>query len=74
MAFITVHDHAALPAGKRASGVLRGVAAALMALAERQSRGAEIARLRALSPEELAARGLTQDRIVAHVFADRFCF
>lgn len=39
---------------------------------ELRARTAQIDALAALSDAELAARGLTRDRIVAHVFRDRF--
>ena len=74
MAFISIHDKAALPLGKQIAGLARGFAQALIAMAERQSRAEEIARLRKLSAADLAARGLTPERIVGHVFADRFYF
>lgn len=39
---------------------------------ELRSRSAEIAALNRLSDADLAAMGLARDRIVAHVFRDRF--
>ncbi len=47
---------------------------AMMKVAEANSRSKEIEFLRALSDEDLAKRGLTRDRIVQHVFADRMVF
>ncbi len=38
---------------------------------ELRARSGEIARLAALTDTELAARGLSRDRIVQHVFRDR---
>ncbi|KEP71595.1 hypothetical protein FGG78_06875 [Thioclava sp. BHET1] len=39
---------------------------------ERQSRQSEIERLHAKSDAELAQMGITRDRIIHHVFRDRF--
>lgn len=41
---------------------------------ERHSRVAKVERLNALSDAELAALGLHRDRIVYHVFSDRFWY
>jgi uncharacterized protein YjiS (DUF1127 family) len=41
---------------------------------EQHSRRAEIDALEAKSDEELAKLGITRDRIVHHVFADRLCY
>lgn len=43
---------------------------ALETYARKRSRLGEIERLQALTDTELAARGLTRDRIVLHVFRD----
>lgn len=44
---------------------------ALVAVAEASSRTEEIEFLQSQTDEELAARGLTRDEIVRHVFADK---
>ncbi|MCB1348498.1 MAG: DUF1127 domain-containing protein [Maritimibacter sp.] len=59
-----------LPAERRPS-ILSRIGDFFVAYAESQGRYHEIARLQALSDEELAARGLTRDGIVRHVFADK---
>jgi hypothetical protein len=43
----------------------------LMKIAEANSRFEQVQRLQSLSDEDLAARGLTRDGIVRHVFRDR---
>lgn len=74
MAYTSSYEMAAQPLGKQIARLFHGLALGLAAMAERQSRSGEIAQLSALSASELAARGLTRDRIAGHVFADRFCF
>lgn len=49
---------------------LRAVGLALTVNASAEARLREVTRLQGLSDEELAARGLTRDRIVQHVFRD----
>lgn len=58
----------------RVSGLLAGIKAGFEAYAERRGRFDEIARLQAMSDEELAARGIQRDMIVHHVFRDKFHF
>lgn len=41
---------------------------------ETQSRASEVALLQSKDDAELARMGIARDRIVAHVFRDRFCF
>ncbi len=55
----------------RLGGVSSWFGRTLNAYATAQSRSAEINRLMARSDSELAAMGLTRERIVAHVFRDR---
>ena len=43
----------------------------LLKVAEANSRFEQVQRLQSLSDEDLAARGLTRDGIVRHVFRDR---
>jgi hypothetical protein len=57
---------------KVAHRMAAAVSAGLATFMEQQSRSAEIARLRALDDAELAALGVPRDRIVYHVFRDRF--
>lgn len=57
-------------AGKRPS-ILARIGAFFIAYAEKHARTDRIAELRALSDEDLAARGLTRDSIVHHVFSDK---
>ncbi|MCB1358656.1 MAG: DUF1127 domain-containing protein [Maritimibacter sp.] len=40
-------------------------------ITEAHSRSDQVMKLQALSDDELAARGLTRDEIVRHVFADK---
>ena len=54
------------------AGVIAALAARLDTYMQRQSRAGEIAALQALSDAELAAQGLSRDRIAYHVFRDRF--
>jgi len=61
------------------SGVRSGIAnffqafgAAMTSYMERRSRADQIARLNALSDEQLAKMGITRDGIPAHVFRDMF--
>lgn len=44
---------------------------AVMTMAEQSPRMREIDRLQAMSDADLAALGLTRDRIIQHVFRDR---
>ena len=57
------------------AGKLQRIGSAILAAfdmyAEAVSRKNEISFLNSLTDEELAARGLTRDRIVHHVFRDR---
>jgi len=70
MAFLTAsHPHAAA----RASWIARSIAAIgafFVSYAEMRSRHDRIADLLRLSDEELAARGLTREGVVLHVFSD----
>lgn len=72
MAIIHTHQHAGT------SGLLDHLAApfrtifnALVTMAEQSPRMREIERLQAMSDADLAARGLTRDRIIQHVFRDK---
>jgi uncharacterized protein YjiS (DUF1127 family) len=51
--------------------VARHIAQALDTFAQVRSRRGEIMRLLDLSDDQLAARGLTRDQIVQHVYRDR---
>jgi len=57
---------------KAAQRMLAPLSAGFVRFMEQQSRSAEIARLRALDDADLAAQGISRDRIVYHVFRDRF--
>ena len=50
----------------------RAVFDVLVHIAEASPRMREIQRLQAMSDEDLAARGLTREGIVQHVFRDKF--
>lgn len=50
--------------------VLKGLERFFVSAMENNSRMREIERLRAMSDEDLASRGLTRDRIAMHVFRD----
>ena len=65
------HPTPSLDLRGKARAVLARIARALDTYAEARARSAEIHRLLALPDAELAARGLSRDRIVAHVFRDR---
>ena len=54
--------------------LMQAIGARFARFMEIQARSAEIERLQAKSDHDLARMGLTRDRIVAHVFRDRFCF
>mgnify|MGYP001312394542 CR=1 FL=1 len=54
--------------------LIQAIGARVGRFMEIQARSAEIERLQAKSDHELARMGLTRERIVAHVFRDRFCF
>ena len=56
--------------GQRPS-VLARIGAVFFAYADKPARTDQIAALMALSDEDLAARGLTRDSIVHHVFSDK---
>ncbi|WP_126975966.1 DUF1127 domain-containing protein [Frigidibacter oleivorans] len=74
MAYTAGHNNqpAGLSLGARLSALGAAIGAGFVRYAEYRSRSAEIRALEALSDEELAARGLTRDRIVHHVFRDAF--
>ncbi|MCB1330680.1 MAG: DUF1127 domain-containing protein [Maritimibacter sp.] len=55
----------------RQPSILARIGAIFVDYAEAQGRSDRIMKLQALSDEELAARGLTRDGIVRHVFADK---
>lgn len=74
MSTTTVFTTAPAPAPRVFALVTRAMAAlgrALIVLTEAQSRSSEIERLSALSDGQLAAMGLSRERIVHHVFRDR---
>lgn len=71
MAFITIRT-GSTGIAERIDGFFAGIGQGCNAYLESRSRRAEIARLDALSDPELAELGLTRDRIVEHVFRDRF--
>lgn len=56
----------------RIDAFFAGLGQGVNAYLERQSRIAEIERLAALGDDELAALGIERDRIVQHVFRDKF--
>ena len=56
--------------GQRPS-ILARIGTFFIAYAEKHARTDQIAELKALSDEDLAARGLTRDSIVHHVFSDK---
>ena len=72
MAFITTHAGHDFGIVKTLRAVAHAVAEGFALYAERNSRSAQIDRLNRLSDAELAEMGLTRDRIVFHVFRDRF--
>ena len=53
------------------SALVQGLTGWLVRVGERHSRHDQIEALQRLSDTELAARGLTREGIVAHVFRDR---
>lgn len=55
----------------RFSRLFASIGEGFVAYADRRSRRAQIEALNALSDSELAARGISRDQIVAHVFRDR---
>lgn len=65
----TFHPSGALRA--RFSRLFASVGEGFVAYADRRSRRAQIEELNALSDSDLAARGISRDQIVAHVFRDR---
>ena len=65
-------DRAAQPG--RWHRVLKALGRAFSLNASLEARQAEIRHLQAMSDAELAARGLTRDRIVHHVFRDLYDF
>ena len=72
MAFITTHAGHDFGFVNSLRAVVHAVAEGFVLYAERNSRSAQIDRLNRLSDAELAEMGLTRDRIVFHVFRDRF--
>ena len=56
------------------AAVLSWLGAALRTYMEKRSRLEEVLRFDAMSDDALAARGLTRDGIVAHVFRDKFVY
>ena len=65
----TFHPSGALHA--RFSRLFASIGEGLVAYADRRSRRALIEELNELSDSDLAARGISRDQIVAHVFRDR---
>jgi hypothetical protein len=58
----------------RTRAFLAGLSAGFEAYVERHARLDEIQRLQALTDAELARLGIQRDRIVHHVFRDKFHF
>ena len=52
--------------------LIYGLGRGLVAIGENNARVREMERLQALSDDQLAARGLTRETIVRHVFRDVF--
>lgn len=69
------HITAPSPLSAQFAAVFKSVSQAfsawLMRVAERNSRGHEVARLEAMSDAELAKRGIKRGDIALHVFSDR---
>ena len=72
MAFITTHAGHDFGIIKMLRNFGRSVAEGLAIYAERNSRTAQVEWLHQRSDAELAKMGLTRDRIVFHVYRDRF--
>ena len=71
MALISEFDHPARPGLLgRLAAPFRAAFGALVTVAEASPRLREIERLQAMSDADLAARGLTRDRVIQHVFRD----
>ncbi|GAA0288636.1 P-loop NTPase family protein [Rhodovulum strictum] len=56
----------------RTGSILSTVLDALVRVMEHHPRTRQIERLNALSDEDLAARGLTRQDVVRHIFRDRY--
>ncbi|MBW6507469.1 MAG: hypothetical protein K0B00_12050 [Rhodobacteraceae bacterium] len=74
MAYTAAHAPHSFHFVKGLRAFFTGLGVALVAYGERNSRIAEVERLRALSDAELAGLGIARDRIVHHVFSDRFWY
>ncbi|PKP69964.1 MAG: hypothetical protein CVT82_09080 [Alphaproteobacteria bacterium HGW-Alphaproteobacteria-4] len=74
MAYTAAHAPQMIVAPKRLRSFFTGLGHAIIAYTERNSRVAEVERLNALSDDELAKLGIARDRIVHHVFSDRFWY
>ncbi|WP_372840613.1 DUF1127 domain-containing protein [Phaeovulum sp.] len=72
MTFVTAHAPQAEARTNWARKLIDGIAQGLIQYVDRHSRVAEVERLNALSDAELAKIGISRDRIVYHVFSDRF--
>lgn len=72
--FIAPHKSLARAAVVKLSALSASLESAVSQAVDRSARLDVVSRLEALSDTELAARGLTRDTIVAHVFRDRFCY
>ncbi len=72
MSIVHTHQHDAHPGllGHLAAP-FRAFFAAVVTMAEQSPRMREIGRLQAMSDADLAALGLTRDRIIQHVFRDK---
>lgn len=70
MAYIT-SDSVSASLRANAGRALAGLERSLSAYAYRRSRRAQVEYLESLSDADLAARGLTRDDIIPHVFRDK---
>jgi uncharacterized protein YjiS (DUF1127 family) len=72
MAYITAPTTNAIARPSRLMRGLAAIGAFFISYAEMRSRREMVEALLRLTDEELAARGLTREDAVAHVFSDRF--
>ncbi len=72
MTFVTTHAPQGAAHTTWVRKLIDGIAQGLVQYVDRHSRVAEVERLNALSDAELAKIGISRDRIIYHVFSDRF--
>lgn len=72
MAFTSTNTHHVAPALHALATSLRAFGRFLITLSEANSQTQQVAYLQSLSDSELAARGLTRENIVEHVFCSHF--